>query len=103
MAADVTLRASQIKKVWDLNCFQTCTRLFPGQDIHSSAAEGAVSVDLGAVQDLLELFVSWLLGFHSYLKDKIGKSSCSHCHLISTDCHLTTSLQLDLTAVPLGW
>lgn len=60
-------------------------------------------MDLGAVQDLLELLVSWHLGFHSYLKDKIGKSSCSHCHLISTDCHLTTSLQLDPTAVPLGW
>lgn len=53
----------------NLNCFQTCASAFPGQDIHPCATEGAVGVGLSAVQDLLQLFVSRLLGFHSHLQE----------------------------------
>lgn len=54
-----------------LKCIQTCTSLFPGQDVHPSAAEGTVRVGLGAVQDFLELFFSRLLSFHSHLQEEL--------------------------------
>lgn len=53
-----------------LNCF--CTGTSPRQDVHSSAADGAVSVGFSAVQDLLELFISGPLGFYPHLQEKNG-------------------------------
>lgn len=54
----------------DFSCNQTWTSAFPRQNIHPCATEGAVSVSLSAVQNLLQLFVSRLLGFHSHLPDQ---------------------------------
>lgn len=52
--------------------YQTCLPLLPGLNVDPRAAEGAVGVGLGAVQDLLDLLVSGFLGFHSNLQQKLA-------------------------------
>lgn len=64
LLTDVNTYCSYFK---DLSCSQTWTSVFPGQNIHPCATEGAVSVSFSAVQNLLELFFSRLLSFHSHL------------------------------------
>lgn len=48
----------------------TRVSLFPGQYVHPCAAEGAVSVGLGAVQHLLQRRISRFLGFDPHLRPR---------------------------------
>lgn len=91
----------------DSNWSQTCRCVFLGQDIHSCGTEVAVSVGLCAVQDLLELFVSRLLSFHSHLQ---WKHNCCNFTTRRTVRHTLLCFHVDqenvssfCSLIPLRW
>lgn len=70
-ASDWALLFHQMCEIIQIQVFPlTRVSLFPGQYVHPCAAEGAVSVGLGAVQHLLQRRISRFLGFDPHLRPR---------------------------------